>query len=52
MRNTTLWPSLLGRLWPGVVAPDIYGSNRTQLCIDALTKLLEIEQFLHLTVCK
>ena len=55
MWSTPSFPSLPGRLWPWVVAPDkgpIYGSNRTKLCCYTKLNRFKIELFWHLTVCK
>ena len=48
MRSTLLLPSLLGPLWPGMVAPDkgpIYGLNRTKLCTYAKQNCLKYNCF-------
>ena len=48
MRTTILLLSLPGPLWLGEVAPD----RVLSMDLNCLTELLEIELFLHLTVCK
>ena len=62
MRNTPLWPSLLGPLWPGMVAPDwiismgqmelVWYLNWGQKYYLCKSEFFEIELFDHLTECK
>ena len=62
MWSTPSLPSLPGLLWPGVIAPDrVIARGQIKLfdfqteckqMIYAKTEFLEIELFLHLTICK
>ena len=52
MRSTPLLPSLLGPLWPCVIATDKVQSMGQIELLDILTELFEIEPFLYLTGCK
>ena len=48
MQNILSLPLLPGSLCPGVVAPDIYGSNRTQQRPFGKLNCLKYNCFLHL----